>query len=105
MLALWLEYQFSKEQLLTIYLNRVYLGAGTYGVDAAARKYFGISVGKISTYQSVGPYKAAMRTRLATLLAVPADCVNVKAKTAEKMGPVGEGLSIEAQAVALLVAA
>jgi len=52
MLALWLEYRFSKEQLLTIYLNRVYLGAGTYGVDAAARKYFGISVGKISTYQS-----------------------------------------------------
>jgi 2C-methyl-D-erythritol 2,4-cyclodiphosphate synthase len=39
------------------------------------------------------------------LLDVPADCVNVKAKTAEKMGPVGEGLSIEAQAVALLVAA
>ncbi len=52
MLALWLECRFSKEQLLTIYLNRVYLGAGTYGVDAAARKYFGISVGKISTYQS-----------------------------------------------------
>jgi len=52
MLALWLESRFSKEQLLTIYLNRVYLGAGTYGVDAAARKYFGISVGKISTYQS-----------------------------------------------------
>jgi penicillin-binding protein 1A len=52
MLAFWLEYRFSKEQLLTIYLNRVYLGAGTYGVDAAARKYFGIPVQKISTYQS-----------------------------------------------------
>ncbi len=52
MLALWLEYRFSKDQIMTIYLNRVYLGAGTYGVDAAARKYFGKSVSKISTYQS-----------------------------------------------------
>lgn len=39
-LALWLEQRYSKNQLLTAYLNRVYLGAGTYGVDAAARTYF-----------------------------------------------------------------
>lgn len=52
MLALWLEYRFSKDQIMTIYLNRVYLGAGTYGVDAAARKYFGRSVKQISTYES-----------------------------------------------------
>jgi penicillin-binding protein 1A len=42
-LAFWLEARFSKEQLFTIYLNRVYLGAGTYGVEAAARRYFGKS--------------------------------------------------------------
>jgi penicillin-binding protein 1A len=41
MLALWLERRFSKEEILTSYLNRVYLGAGAYGVDAAARTYFG----------------------------------------------------------------
>nr|WP_246513427.1 penicillin-binding protein 1A [Azospirillum picis] len=41
MLALWLESRFSKDQILTAYLNRVYLGAGTFGVDAAARTYFG----------------------------------------------------------------
>lgn len=41
LLALWLERRFSKDQLLTIYLNRVYLGAGNYGVEAAARHYFG----------------------------------------------------------------
>lgn len=40
LLALWLEASFSKEQILTLYLNRVYLGAGSYGVDAAARRYF-----------------------------------------------------------------
>lgn len=40
LLALWLEANFSKAQILTLYLNRVYLGSGAYGVDAAARKYF-----------------------------------------------------------------
>src|SRR3546814_14292710 len=41
MLAFWLEHRFTKDQILTIYLNRVYLGAGPSGVDAAARHYFG----------------------------------------------------------------
>lgn len=40
LLAFWLERKFSKEQILTLYLNRVYLGAGTYGIEAAAQKYF-----------------------------------------------------------------
>ncbi len=41
MLAFWLERTFSKEEILTIYMNRAYFGAGAYGVDAAARRYFG----------------------------------------------------------------
>jgi len=40
-LALWLERKFSKDQILELYLNRVYFGAGAYGVEAAARTYFG----------------------------------------------------------------
>lgn len=40
LLAFWLEHKFSKEQILTLYLNRVYLGAGTYGIEAASQKYF-----------------------------------------------------------------
>ena len=40
MLAIWLERTYSKNQILTAYPNRVYLGAGTYGVDAAAQTYF-----------------------------------------------------------------
>jgi 2-C-methyl-D-erythritol 2,4-cyclodiphosphate synthase len=43
-----------------------------------------------------------MRERIAAVLGVGVDQVNVKAKTAEKLGPVGEGRSIEARAVALL---
>ncbi|MFP4313583.1 MAG: transglycosylase domain-containing protein [Alphaproteobacteria bacterium] len=40
MLAIWLEYQLTKDEILSAYLNRVYLGSGTYGVDAAANLYF-----------------------------------------------------------------
>lgn len=39
-LAIWLERNFAKEQILELYLNRVYFGAGAYGVEAAAQKYF-----------------------------------------------------------------
>jgi penicillin-binding protein 1A len=39
-LALWLEHKFSKTQILELYLNRVYFGAGAYGIDAAAQRYF-----------------------------------------------------------------
>ncbi len=52
LMALWLEREFSKDQILTLYLNRVYLGAGTYGVDAAARRYFDVPAARLSLYQS-----------------------------------------------------
>lgn len=48
LLAFWLEHTYSKEQILTAYLNRVYLGAGAYGVDAAADVYFGKPVSALS---------------------------------------------------------
>lgn len=51
-LALWLEANFSKDQILTIYLNRVYFGQGIYGVDAAARFYFGVSARDMSAYEA-----------------------------------------------------
>ncbi len=50
----------------------------------------------------MAPHISAMRERIAAVLGLAADQVNVKAKTAEKMGPVGEGLSIEARAIVLL---
>ncbi len=52
----------------------------------------------------MAPHIAAMRERIAQVLAIAPGCVNVKAKTAEKMGPVGEGRAIEARAVCLLAA-
>ncbi len=40
LLAFWLEWKFTKDEILTLYLNRVYFGAGAYGVDAASYRYF-----------------------------------------------------------------
>lgn len=48
LLAIWLEGELDKADILTIYLNRVYFGAGTYGLDAAARTYFGHSARRLS---------------------------------------------------------
>jgi len=56
----------------------------------------------IAQAPKMAPHIPAMRQRLSTALAVPLEQVSVKAKTAEKMGPVGEGLAIEARAVCLL---
>jgi penicillin-binding protein 1A len=42
-LALWLERKHSKNEILELYLNRVYFGSGAYGVEAAAQRYFGKS--------------------------------------------------------------
>src|SRR5690349_3607071 len=47
-LALWLEHKFTKAQILELYLNRVYFGAGAYGVEAAAQRYFGKSAKSVT---------------------------------------------------------
>jgi len=52
LLAFWLEATYTKDEILTAYLNRVYLGAGTYGVDAAARTFFGVPATDVTLRQS-----------------------------------------------------
>ena len=59
----------------------------------------------IAQAPKMAPHILAMRQRISTALGVTLEQVSVKAKTAEKMGPVGEGLAIEARAVCLLFAA
>lgn len=67
----------------------------------------GLQIGNIDSTviaqaPKLAPYIAAMRRRIADTLGLDAGRVNVKAKTAEKLGPVGQGLSMEARAVVLL---
>ncbi|MGA9868808.1 MAG: PBP1A family penicillin-binding protein [Acetobacteraceae bacterium] len=51
-LTVWLARHFTHEQILEIWLNRVYFGSGAYGIDAAARLYFGISARRLSLWQA-----------------------------------------------------
>ena len=74
-------------------------------VRAAGYEIGNVDATVVAQAPKLAPHIPAMCARLAQALGVPVGCVNVKAKTAEKMGPVGEGRAIEARAVALLVAA
>jgi len=47
-LAVWLETKFSKKQILSLYLNRVYFGEGAYGIEAASQRYFNTPAAKLS---------------------------------------------------------
>jgi len=67
----------------------------------------GYSIGNVDSTviaqaPKLAPHMANMRANIARLLELEVERVNVKAKTAEKMGPVGEGLAMEARAVVLL---
>ncbi len=52
LLAFWLEHEYSKDQILTAYLNRVYLGAGSFGVNAAAETYFAKPLPRLTLFES-----------------------------------------------------
>ncbi len=78
------------------------LGEAARLIRAAGWQIGNIDSTIIAQAPKMAPHIGAMRERLAAVLGVAVDQINVKAKTAEKMGPVGEGRAIEARAVALL---
>jgi penicillin-binding protein 1A len=64
MLAIYLESRYSKNQILTLYLNRVYFGAGVFGVEAASEKFFGKHAGELGLTEAAmlaGSVKAPAR--------------------------------------------
>lgn len=106
LLALWLEHKFTKDQILTLYLNRVYLGAGAYGIEAAAQTFFGRSAKVLNLYQSAmiaglmkapsrynpasHPEAARVRTRVVLKAMVDAGYINSEdVSAAEQNGTVG----------------
>lgn len=82
--------------------------SGVLLAEAAARvRAQGWQIGNVDSTivaqaPKMAPHIPAMRERIAAVLGLGPEQVNVKAKTAEKLGPVGQGLSIEARAVVLL---
>jgi penicillin-binding protein 1A len=64
MLALYLESRYSKNQILTLYLNRIYFGAGVYGIEAASEKFFGKHANELGLIEAAiiaGSVKAPAR--------------------------------------------
>jgi penicillin-binding protein 1A len=53
LLAIWLERKFSKTQILELYLNRVYFGSGSYGIEQASLRYFGKSARQMTVAEAV----------------------------------------------------
>ena len=79
------------------------LAAAAGLVRAAGWQVVNVDSTIVAQAPKMAPHVPAMRERLAQALGIALDAVSVKAKTAEKMGPVGEGRSIEARAVCLLI--
>ena len=83
--------------------SRVLLREAAARVRAAGWRIGNIDSTVIAQAPKLMPWIPAMRSTIAETLGLLTDQVNVKAKTAERLGPVGEGLSIEARAVVLVL--
>jgi 2-C-methyl-D-erythritol 2,4-cyclodiphosphate synthase len=82
--------------------SRLFLRAALDRVNRLGWRVVNLDVTVFAQRPKLGPVKAAMKTNLAELLGVPADCVNVKAKTGESVGHIGRGEAIGCHAVVLL---
>jgi len=100
-LAIWLEARMTKDEIFEVYLNRVYLGAGSYGVEAAAQHYFAKPAADLSLAEAAmiaGLLKApsryaptgdlaAAQARAATVLRLMADAGHIDPATASRTPP------------------
>jgi 2-C-methyl-D-erythritol 2,4-cyclodiphosphate synthase len=85
--------------------SAVLLSEAMRRVRAAGYELANVDATVVAQAPKLAPHMAAMVASVARCLGVDGGQVNIKAKTAEKLGPVGEGLSMEARAIALLVRA
>lgn len=84
--------------------STVFVAEAVRRVGAAGYRIANLDATVILERPKLGPRKAEIRARLAALLGVPMDLVNLKGKTHEKVDAVGEGRAVEVHVVALLVA-
>lgn len=82
--------------------SAVLLAHAMQRVRAAGYELVNLDSTIVAQAPKLAPHIANMVQRVATILGVQVGQINIKAKTAERLGPVGEGLSMEARAVALL---
>ena len=101
MLALWLERQFTKEQILAIYMNRVYLGGGAFGVDAAAHRYFDKPARELDLAESA---MIAGLLRAPSRLAPTSNLGAAQARAAVVLGAMVDAGRLDAESAAIAIA-
>ncbi|HYD25275.1 MAG TPA: PBP1A family penicillin-binding protein [Croceibacterium sp.] len=105
-LALALESKFSKEQILELYLNKVYFGGGAYGIDSASRRFFSHSARELSTAEAAiiaGLVKAPSRYSPTADVDAAVGRANVVLEQMRKYGAIGaaEAAAVDVSAVRL----
>src|SRR6187551_2367779 len=105
-LAMALEWKFSKEQILELYLNKVYFGGGAYGVDSASRKFFSHSAREMSIAEAAiiaGMVKAPSRYSPTADVEAAVGRANVVLEQMRKYGAIGpdEAASVDVASIKL----
>jgi penicillin-binding protein 1A len=105
-LAMALEWKFSKEQILELYLNKVYFGGGAYGIDSASRRFFSHSARELSTAEAAiiaGLVKAPSRYSPTADVEAAVGRANVVLDQMRKYGALGaaEAAAVDVSAVKL----
>lgn len=98
LMALWIERKFTKDEILSAYLNRVYFGSGAYGIDAAARTYFGKPAQDITLWESAvlaGLLKAPSRYSPSSNPALARGRAKVVIGAMERAGYIDKGMKVQ----------
>jgi penicillin-binding protein 1A len=101
MLAVYLESRYSKNQILTLYLNRVYFGAGVFGIEAAAEKFFGkhaSDLGLTEAAMLAGSVKAPARYNPIADADASLARARIVLQAMQETGFITEGARLQAQA-------
>lgn len=103
-LAMALESKFSKDQILELYLNKVYFGGGAYGIDSASRKFFSHPGTEINTAEAAiiaGLVKAPSRYSPTADVQAAVDRAQVVLRLMKEQGRIAENVSVDPSAVKL----
>ncbi|MFN4112605.1 MAG: transglycosylase domain-containing protein [Sphingomonadaceae bacterium] len=103
-LAMALEWKFSKEQILELYLNKVYFGGGAYGIDSASRRFFSHPATELSTGEAAiiaGLVKAPSRYSPTADVQAAVDRAQVVLRLMKEQGMISQGETVDISAVQL----
>ena len=103
-LAMALEWKFSKEQILELYLNKVYFGGGAYGIDSASRRFFSHPATELTTGEAAiiaGLVKAPSRYSPTADVQAAVDRAQVVLRLMKEQGRIAPGETVDISAVRL----